>query len=226
MEHGVDKAVKLRVDSAIGVNEFYSTRNGTEEFVSARRNEGGFVHVVQTLATDEKLRNTFKCDMIITHVSEIEADEEKGRDRQAKVKGYTFDYRKALIPVEFTAQTDGAIDYFLNLDASEKNPCFTQVWGRQMSQTIVTKTTTESAFGEPMITETSRTSRDFVITGALSDVYAWDDETTITVAEFKEALAARELVKADIKKRQDEYNASKAQTQAPTATVNASGFNF
>lgn len=224
MGNGVDKAVKLRVDSAIGVNEFYSTRNGTEEFVSARRNEGGFVHTEQTLAADEKLRSTFKCDMIITHATEVEADEEKGRAAQVKVKGYVFNFRKELIPVEFTALNEGAMEYFLNLEASEKSPCFTQVWGRQVSQVTVVKTVTESAFGEPMITETPRTNRDFVITGALPDVYPWDDESTITAAEFKEALTARELVKADIKKRQDEYNASKVQTA--TAPVNASGFNF
>lgn len=45
MEHGVDRATKLRVDSAIGLNEFFSTRTGTEELVSVKRNEGGFVHV-------------------------------------------------------------------------------------------------------------------------------------------------------------------------------------
>ena len=36
MEHGVDKAAKLRIDSAIGVNEFYSTRSGKEQLVSAK----------------------------------------------------------------------------------------------------------------------------------------------------------------------------------------------
>ena len=44
MKHGVENAVKLRIDSAIGLNEFYTDRNGKEELVSAKRNEGGFVH--------------------------------------------------------------------------------------------------------------------------------------------------------------------------------------
>jgi hypothetical protein len=129
MEHGMDKAAKVRIDSAIGVNEFYSNRNGTEELVSAKRNEGGFVHIVQNLASDEKLRNTFECDMVITKVRELEADEERNRPRQVKVGGYTFDFRKALIPVEFTALSEGAMDYFLGLEASLKNPVFTEVWG-------------------------------------------------------------------------------------------------
>ena len=227
MEHGIDKAAKVRIDSAIGVNEFYSNRSGNEELVSVKRNEGGFVHVVQTLAADEKVRNTFKCDMVITNAREIEPDEERGRARQVRIKGYTFDFRKALIPVEFVAISEGAMDYFLSLDASEKTPCFTKVWGRQLSQVTVTKTVEESAFGEPMVTETQHTSRDFIITGASSDPYIWDDESSITKEEWKQALADREVALAAIKQRQDEYNASRAQTQAPVAGAGAgNGFNF
>ena len=69
MKDGADKAVKLRVDSALGLNEFYTDRNGKEELVSAKRNEGGFVHKVDTLDEDEKVRNTFKADMIINCVT-------------------------------------------------------------------------------------------------------------------------------------------------------------
>ena len=228
MEHGIDKAAKLRIDSAIGVNEFFSNRTGEEVLVSAKRNEGGFVHVVQTIASDEKLRNTFECDMVITNAREIEADEERGRVAQVKVKGYTFDFRKALIPVEFTALSEGAMDYFLGLDASEKNPVFTKVWGRQLSQVNIVKTVEESAFGDQKVTETQYTNRDFVITGASSDPYVWDDESTITKKEWESALADREIAVAAIKQRQDEYNASRAQTQAPAAAApgSVSGFNF
>ena len=227
MEHGVDKAAKLRIDSAIGVNEFYSNRNGKEELVSAKRNEGGFVHVVQTLAADETTRNTFECDMVIIGASEVEADEERDRPRQVRVKGYTFDFRKALVPVEFTALSEGAMDYFLGLEASQKNPVFTKVWGRQLSQVTMVRTVEESAFGGQKVTETPRTNRDFVITGASAEPYVWDDEGTITAQEFKTALADREVALAAIKARQDEYNASRAQTATPAATTGgASGFNF
>lgn len=227
IEHGIDKAAKVRIDSAIGVNEFYSSRNGKEELVSVKRNEGGFVHVVQNIAADEKLRNTFECDMVIINAREIEPDEDRNRPRQVKISGYTFDYRKALVPVEFTALSEGAMDYFLGLDVSPKTPVFTKVWGRQLSQVTMVRTVEESAFGEQKVTETPFTNRDFVITGASSDPYAWDDESTITVQEYNAALADREVALAAIKQRQDEYNASKAQTQAPAATPNApSGFNF
>ena len=49
MVNGKDNAVKLRIDSALGLNEFYAERNGQEELVSAKRNEGGFVHVAESL---------------------------------------------------------------------------------------------------------------------------------------------------------------------------------
>lgn len=226
-EHGVDKATKLRIDSAIGLNEFFSNRNGTEELVSVKRNEGGFVHVVQTLAADETTRNTFECDMIITGAKRIEADEERNSPERVIVKGFVFDFRKALLPVEFTALSSGAMDYFEGLDASQKDPVFTKVWGRQVSQITMVKTVEESAFGGQKVTETPRANRDFVITGASVDPYVWDDEGTITKKEFEQCLADRELALADIKKRQDDYNASRAQTQAPTAAANgASGFNF
>ena len=76
MSDGAENATKLRVDSAIGLNEFYSDRNGEVELVSVKRNEGRFVHVVSEIEDDEKLRNTFDCDMIITKVVRIEANEE------------------------------------------------------------------------------------------------------------------------------------------------------
>ena len=97
--------------------------------------------------------------------------------------------------------------------------------------TVVLKleTVEESAFGDQKVTETPYTNREFLITGAMSEPYVWDDEGTMTVAEYQQALADRNLAVAAIKQRQDEYNATRAQTQAPVAgptTPNISGFNF
>ena len=227
MEHGVDVAAKLRIDSAIGLNEFYSDRNGTEELVSQKRNEGGFVHTTTTLASDENLRNTFETDMLITGARRIEADEEKNTDERVIVKGYIFDFRKALLPVEYTAMSPGAMNYYEGLEASEKNPVLTKVWGRQISQTVVRKITEESAFDGPSVREVTSTRRDFVITGGAKEPYVWDDESTMTVAELKEALQEREIYLAGIKQRQIDYRASQA-GNAPAAApaTSAGGFNF
>lgn len=224
MKDGADKAVKLRVDSALGLNEFYTERNGKEELVSAKRNEGGFVHKVDALDEDEKVRNTFKADMVITCVTHMDGDDEKGLPEKCVVKGAIFDFRKSLMPVEFSATNPNAMRYFEGLEASQKNPVFTCVWGRQVSETIVKQIRTESAFGEDEVREVKNTRRDFVITGASKEPYLWDDESSITATELNEAIQKREVDLAAMKKRQDEYRASKSAPK--TAAPAAGGFNF
>ena len=226
MKDGADKAVKLRVDSAIGLNEFYTDRNGKEELVSAKRNEGGFVHKVDTLDEDEKVRNTFKADMVITAATLVEGDPERNTVDKVVVKGAIFDFRKSLLPVEFSATNKNAMNYFLGLEASTKNPVFTCVWGRQVSETIVRQIVTESAFGEDEVREVKNTRRDFVITGAAKEPYVWDDESSITATELNEAIQKREVDLAAMKQRQDEYRASKNRTAPASAAPAQGGFNF
>ena len=226
MKDGKEKAGKLRIDSAIGLNEFFTDKSGKEELVSAKRNEGGLVHVCDVLNEDEKTRNTFECDMIISNCYRVEANEEKGTPEKVIVKGVIFDFSKALLPVEFTATNPNAMNYFEDLGASQSAPVFTKVWGRQVSEIDVKKTVEESAFGEAIVKETKNTRRDFVITGASKVPYIWDDESGITGAEFKELLAKREVYLATIKQRQDEYKASKNAPAAAPATIPTAGFNF
>lgn len=222
MANGKENAVKLRIDSALGLNEFYSDRNGTEELVSVKRNEGGFVHVADSLAADENTRNTFTCDMLITNVSVKEADEERNMPEKAIIKGAIFDFRNSLLPVEFSAVNPNAIKYFMSLEASNTNPTFTKLWGRQVSETITRTITEESAFGEDSVREVKSSRKDFVITGASKEPYDWDSEDTITANELGEAIANRETYLATMKQRQDEYKAS----QGATAIPSNSGFNF
>lgn len=223
MRDGADVAAMVRIDSAIDLNEFYSDRNGTEELVSVKRNEGGFIHLTNQISTDEKLRSTFDCDIVITSTRRIEENEERNLPERMIVKGAIFNFRNQILPVEFTVLHPGAMNYFEGLDASNNNPVFTRVKGNQVSQTIVRKITEESAFGEPSVREVTSSSKDFVITWAAKETYTWDDESTITVAEFKKCIADREVTVADIKKRRDEYVASKA---AAPAAATVGGFNF
>ena len=224
MANGKENAGKVRIDSAIGLNEFYSDRNGKEELVSAKRNEGGFVHTVATLNPDEKTRNTFMADMLITSVNRIEADESRGTKEKVVVRGCVFDFRKAVLPIEFSVTNARGMDYFEGLEASPKTPIFTKVWGRQISTTVTNTRVEESGWGEANVQESTSTRRDWVITGSNTEPYAWDDEETITAKELTEAMANREVYLAGIKQRQDEYKASKA--AAPAAAPAAGGFNF
>ena len=225
MQDGADKAAKLRVDSAIGLNEFYTDRNGKEELVSVKTNEGGFVHTTNVLAEKETDRNTFKCDMVITQVTHIDADDERKTPEKAIIKGVVFNFRNEILPVEFTATNAGAMAYFEDLGATASNPVFTKVWGRQVSEVIKREIREESAFGEDSVREVQSTRKDFVITGAAREPYEWDSEETILAAEVTTAIANRETYLATKKQRRYEDKASKGQA-TPADGSSKTEFNF
>lgn len=231
MEHGKENAGKLRVDTAIDLNEWYDTKNDNQ-LVSVKRNEGGFVHQTSELAENEDQRSTFDVDMVITGVKRLEADPDKESPEKVVVRGYIFDFRKAVMPVEFSVYEPhapaAALDYFEGLGATGKSPIFTRVQGKQISRTVVKKKEEESAFGGTIIKETRTSQRDFVINWAAVEPYEWDTEEGILASELAEALAQREVALADIKKRQDEYRASKNNALAkPNGTpVTKSDYDF
>lgn len=220
MQDGKENAAKVRIDSAIGLNEFYSDRSGQEELVSVKRNEGGFIHLVDSVDPDEKNHNKFKTDMLITSVVHSEADESRGIAEKVTVRGCTFNFRKDILPVEFTVTNESGMGYFESLGASSSNPVFTCVWGRQISKTVRREITTESAFGEPEVRVINSTRKDWVITGCNPVPYEWDSEETLSAAELKEMMANREVYLASIKQRQDEFKVQRAaQSAAPAAAA-------
>ena len=225
MADGIEKAGKVRIDTAISLNEFYSDRSGKEELVSAKRYEGGFVNIVSTIDADEKNRNLFECDIVITNFTRKEADEEKNLPEKGIIKGAIFDFRNSLMPVEFSVTNPNAMNYFEGLEASNKNPVFTKIRGRQISE-VATRTITEkSAFGDEFVRQVPSTRKDWIIVWAAEEPYEWDTEETMTVAELNEAITNRETYLATIKQRQDEYKASKG--AAPSIAAPATGaFNF
>ena len=54
----------------------------------------------------------------------------------------------------------------------------------------------------------------------------WDDEDTITASELSQAMSDRELYLASMKKRQEEYQASKGAGSAAAVSTETSGYNF
>ena len=220
MADGADAATKLRIDSAIGLNEFYTNENGTDRLVSAKRNEGGFMHVVNSLDDEpENRRNTFTCDMLITGVTVKEADPDRQLPEKAVVKGAIFDFRGSVLPVEFSAINSKAIAYFDGLGASAKEPVFTKIWGSQISETTIKTITEESAFGEPYVREVKNTRKDFVITGASPEPYVFDDESTITAQELQAAMTSRETMLAALKQRYNENRNGSAPAAAAPASA-------
>jgi len=207
LDCGKESATKMAVVSNIAVNDWYR-EDGT--LVSGKRNEGGFINIIKgdfTKSEDE--RNTFKADMLITKVTELEANEEKGYEEKVTIDGYIFNYRNDILPVSFRVKNAAAIKYFNSLDISPKNPMFTQVWGNIESQVVVKKTVTESAFGDDLVEERESSYKEYVLKSKSKEDYLFNDETTITDDELKAALSAREQMLAEVKQRNEEYKKTK-----------------
>lgn len=224
---GKEAALKVRATPSLALNDFYN-REG--ELVSARRNEGGFVNTINDLAPEAE-RNTFRCDMVITSVTTVEADEENGIPADyIKVKGAIFNFRKDILPVEFTCHDEGGMGYFESLDASPTNPIFTEVRGHIISNVITREIEEESAFGSASVRTVSRTVREWCIDWAKPVEYDFGADDTLTAEELKEAIQNREVYLAEVKKRQEEYQANSttatAQTTAPKAEVPQGNFIF
>lgn len=230
---GKDNASLVRIDASLGLNDFYTSRDGKETLVSAKRNMGSFVNSVTRLA-EEDARNTFECDMLINGTRYVDANPERNiSEDYLVVKGAVFDFRGSLLPVEFVVHNKGGISYFESLDASSQNPVFTKVWGEINSETIVDRREEESAFGEPAVKEFNRTVREWVITGTSRPDAVYEignSENGITAEEIKKAMADREVYLAGAKKRSDEYQASKnsgnASTSKAAAPAAQGGFTF
>lgn len=208
---GKDEAFKLRVDTALSLNDFYTQ---DDQLVSAKVNEGGFVSIVNSLC-DEKERNTWEADMVITGCNIIEADPEKNiNEDYMQVKGAIFNFRNEVLPVDFILRNKDGFKHFENMDASGANPTFTKVWGRINCLTKTTTVEEETAFGEAAVRTYERKVKEWEITGTPKVIsYDFGGED-LTAEELTKAMQDREIKLADVKKRTEEY---RAQRNAGTA---------
>ena len=204
---GMDEATKVRIDTALALNDFYTN---DDSLVSVKTNEGGFVTIVNELSGENE-RNTFSADMVITGVTRVEADEEKNiKEDYVTVRGAIFNFRGDLLPLEFIVKNAGGMKYFEDLGASNSEPVYTKVWGRINCETKTTIVEEESAFGEAAVKKYERKTKEWVITGTAKVPYEFGDEEILTGEELTKAMQAREVMLADIKKRSEEYKAQKA----------------
>ena len=222
-KNGKEDAPQVRIDGDIEVNDFMGRNN---EMVEAKGVRGSFAHFANGqyhLNEDENKRNTFRADMLIAGIIDQEPE---NADPYLQIRGYVFNFRNDLIPVTFSVHNKGGMDYFTKCDISNENPLFTKVWGNIISTTQKIETEVESAFGAPQVDVTTRTLRAWEIEGCAVEPYEWDDDSTMTIAEFKELLDRREETKAEAKKRAEEYQASKSgQSGFPTAGSNVKSDN-
>lgn len=199
-ECGTD-ATQVRILGSIAVNDFV---NNQGEMVAARMIRGGFIST--DVSRNPQLGATFDTDMLIAGVTEREVED---GDVYAQIRGYVFNFFGEAIPVTLDAHNPAAINYFMGLDASNSNPVLTEVKGDITSATIERKVEEESAFGEPVVHTVTRSIRSWDVKWARPETYEWDDESTLTKAEFKEMIMAREERLAAERKRHEDYLASK-----------------
>ena len=215
---GKDEALKVRVDTSIALNDFY-TQDGN--LVSTKKNEGGFVTIVSDLGPENE-RNTFTADMLITGVSRVEANPEKNIDNDyVIVKGAIFNFRNDLLPTEFFIKNEDGMKYFEDLGVTGAEPIYTKVWGRINCGTIANEVKEESAFGESSVRTYERKIREWIITGTAKVPYEFGDEKVLTADEVTKAIQNREVMLAETKKRSEEYRANKDSGAAPVAATTA-----
>lgn len=201
---GPELATKVKVDTALALNDFYVQ---DDQLVSLKTNEGGFVTIIGDLCPEGE-RNTFSEDMVITNIMKITPENEEDEE-YVSVRGYTFNFRNNILPVEFIVRNKAGMSYFLNLDVTPAEPIFTKVWGRIISMTSIVKKEEESAFGEAAVHTYERKTREWVITGASQVPYDFGDEKILTQDDLTKAMQDREIMLAEAKKRRDEWQNSR-----------------
>lgn len=217
----------VRIDTAIGLNDFYSEQNGQTELVSAKRNEGGFLHFIREneLNPEEGLRNYFDEDFLVTSFSRIDADEEKNLPEKMNLRGVVFDFRRGILPVDFSVYDPAIMDFVETENPAPVSPLCMSVRGQVISQTTTIRQVTESKFGPAIVKELPRNRKEYMII-SVGNVYDWNDDSFITEDELRKAMADREVYLATVKKNAEDYKAQKANTTAAPVVTKTGGFNF
>ena len=228
IEGGSDNPNRVRISGAIEVNDFYDREDNLR---SPKRIRGGFIHFLnanEQVGEPEKAVQ-FNADVILFDANLREV--ENGEDYY-QVRGYTFAFNNAAIPVELTVCKEG-VAFFEKLGIDQENPYFGNVWGTIKSNVIEIQQDTDDSdigFGEIVIRPTTRTFRSWEITGAKQPQEI--DESTITLEELQKLLEDRAVYLAGVKKRSDEWRASQQGQQGfpasnPIGTAKkASDFKF
>lgn len=218
IEHGKDAAMKVSINTSLGLNDFF-TQN--DEHVSLKVNEGGFVNFVDKLNTNLSKRNTFAADMVISGTTLKEAEDDEHQDYLI-LRGAVFNFRNEVLPVDFVVKDPDGIKYFDNFDITPSTPLFTNVWGQINNIETEEKRETESAFGGVRVDYIPRKIREWVVTGVKPEPYEFDEDSKdLKPSELMKAMQDREIALAEIKRRAEEWKA--AQTESNTATFNAGG---
>ena len=228
VKDGKDAAPMVKLEPSFALNDFYINENGEDRLVSSIVHEGGFASIVNTLPENEAERTYFRCDMVITNVAHVEADEEKNIDEHVALRGAVFNFRKELLPLTFTVKNPNGMNYFEGLGVSGSEPVYTWVEGIINCNTIKNTVKEETAFGGDSVRTYERKAKEWLVTRASQNPYDFGEEGVLTGEELTKAMQDRQVKLAEEKKRSEEYKAQKNNPVAAPAApaAKAGGFNF
>lgn len=188
----------VAIDGNIDINYFVG-RDGaktTDDLSRTQRVRGSFIKIDKT----HQYINKWTCDMVITRVDEVEADEEKHRAHSLTVQGYIFDtYRERALQVKFSAFNPSAIQYLMAQDISKDSPIYSSVRGdfKKVSTSVIR----ESAFGDE--NETIEYSTTYwELTWMPKNAYIFGEDITVEV--FEKYLDELEKFKSEQIKKNEE----------------------
>ena len=197
-------ATKVSISASIDVNDFLG-RDGT--MVAVQRVRGSFCNQISSF---KKMGATFRADMLIMATNEREIE---GQDTFLELRGFCFNFRGDLLPVTFNVRNAGGMEFFEKADISTDEPYLTNVHGVIECSTYTSETKEESAWGEDDVKISVRTVRSWDVLGSSVNPMPFDDESTITWDELKEAKTTRDEYVAQRQKEAEEYRASQEGTQ-------------
>ena len=237
IKDGKENALKVKVDTSLALNEWFSQEKdeqGERKLISAKENNGGFVTIVSDIEEDESKRTKFECDMFITGYREIEANDERGTEAHAEISGWVFNFKGDPLPVTFKVRNERGMNYFAGLELNDHNPTFTLVRGILSSSTRIVKNEIKSAWSDEVeVEEKTYSSKEWVVTSSSPETYPLDDaENGIVPEDVQNLKAARAKTVAEIKARQEAYEASKNSQEgsfggvATTAAPVKQAYNF
>lgn len=200
---GPEAATKVSIDTSFALNDFVA-KDGN--MVSLKELNGGFVSIVSALKPNVKERNRFKLDVLITNIATIEADPEKHIDEDyMTVRGAAFDFKNALLPIDFVVRSEGVKKHFESFDdLSVAQPLYTQVYGT-LNYKKVTYTEEVETFGEAIVDTHERKVREWEITAGTKVPYDFGDESVMTPEEVMKASQDRQIYLAEKKRQREEY---------------------
>jgi hypothetical protein len=189
-KHGRDQADKVRVTQGkIGVNEYYGQDGKLKSFPQLNTN------FVNRIGADEfNPRAEFEVEIFVKSVvPEIKNDEETGR---VKVNAIIPVFGGVVIPFEFMVSAEGAEFVSDNYEVGST----TKVYGDIVNFKEVKETEVAVAFGKPQKKISTKTIREYLITGG-ADPYEEESVKRYTIETIQKAMVERETYLLEMKNK-------------------------